>query len=101
VLPLGLWCCWFFITNTAKLQEEECEAGRQLEAAYKAQQPFLEVLSELQGLATATRIKGTGNLPGVRFRWASSLMLWLLQHSRCSVSTAAAWVEAGHAAVQR
>jgi hypothetical protein len=60
---------------TAKLQQQARDAKQQLLAAYQAQAPFLGIISELQSLATVTRIRSTSNMPGVRFRYVLLLAL--------------------------
>ncbi|KAF6265371.1 hypothetical protein COO60DRAFT_1480176, partial [Scenedesmus sp. NREL 46B-D3] len=69
-------------TAMSKPQREAAELEQRLEAAYKAQQPFLDIIEELQSLATVTRIRGADHLPGVRFRPSIAVSLGLVPGGR-------------------
>jgi hypothetical protein len=53
-----------------------------LKVAYKAQRPFLDVVTELQALATSTRIPRSGNNAGLRLRPSIAVTLDLAQVSK-------------------
>lgn len=50
-----------------------------LKAAYRAQKTFLDVIAELQALATSTRIPRSGNSAGLRLRPSIAVTLDLAQ----------------------
>ncbi|WIA10185.1 hypothetical protein OEZ85_010388 [Tetradesmus obliquus] len=70
------------VAARAKLVQQQKDAEQQLLAAYRDQAPFLDIIAELQALATVTRIRGIGNAPGVRHRPSVAVSLELQQGGR-------------------
>eukprot|EP00775_Hariotina_reticulata_P009723 gene9723-9882_t len=64
------------------LKQQQQQSSQQLVAAYKAQQPFLDIIDELQQLATFTRIASSNNSHGVRYRPSIAVTLDLSQGGR-------------------
>jgi len=69
VLCCAVLCCAVLCCCPAgQHRQQVTDVDKAMEAGYRAQNPFLDIIAELRAFATSVRVPRSGNTPGMRFR---------------------------------